>query len=200
MQIISAATGKDLHDSHASNIDGETSMQQNRQGKSDQSAVIKARPDQWPHDASLSPERTELVIIDMQRDRRYNSKALSLVFAFQSHPALQKTGIPTFQVTSLPNLPPSSHITAPEYLSNQVCSPGGYLDNSGASITQMRAIIPAIAHLLQPAVPSEISQSTTPAKAIAQPSPPSPPAKDTARKSSPPPLLLLLLLLPPQRP
>ena len=29
---------------------------------------IKANPYNWPHDASLSPQTTALVVIDMQRD------------------------------------------------------------------------------------------------------------------------------------
>lgn len=36
-------------------------------------SIVVAKPYWWPHDASLRPETTALVVIDMQRDCRSNS-------------------------------------------------------------------------------------------------------------------------------
>lgn len=81
--------------------------------------IASADPYAWPHDASLSPSTTALIIIDMQRD------------------------------CTPPSSPPQPNpIPLQPAHQPPVCSPGGYLSAQGYSIAPTLAIIPTIQLLL----------------------------------------------------
>lgn len=79
---------------------------------------IPAIPYDWPHDATLTPYTTALVVVDMQKD------CMFLLWCTSCH---QIPGLADFVV---------------------VCSPGGYLEYQGYDITPAQAIIPRIQELL----------------------------------------------------
>ena len=80
---------------------------------------IPAVPYDWPHDATLTPYTTALVIIDMQKDCTYWH---DLLFAL------------AFMVITLTII--------------AVCSPGGYMEYQGYDISAAQSLIPKLQQVL----------------------------------------------------